>query len=73
MQCIILGTAISIPETIADDKKTVSEKVEKGYEKSKDAVAETYDDAKKETKKAYREVKDKTCEMVNGKMVNGKR
>lgn len=31
-------------------------------------ASEVGHDMKKETKKAYRKVKDKTCEMVNGKM-----
>lgn len=34
----------------------------------KEEMAETARDAKKETKKTMRKVKDKTCEMVNGKM-----
>lgn len=34
----------------------------------KEEAKETWNDTKRGTKKAVREVKDKTCEMVNGKM-----
>jgi len=37
-------------------------------EKTTDGAKEVYEDTKKVTKKAYRKAKDKTCEMVNGKM-----
>ncbi len=63
-------TAFCLPvfaDNTADDK-TVGQKVEAGYEKTKDAVKEGYEDTKKGAKKAYRGAKDKTCEMVNGKM-----
>lgn len=68
---ILAAVTISFP-VFADnhkkDDKTVGEKIESGYEKTKDATKEAYDDTKKASKKAYRAAKDKTCEMVNGKM-----
>lgn len=66
----LAAVTISFP-VFADNhknEKTVGEKIESGYEKTKDATKEAYEDTKKATKKAYRSAKDKTCEMVNGKM-----
>lgn len=37
-------------------------------ESVKEKAKETYHDSKRGVKKATREVKDKTCEMINGKM-----
>lgn len=64
---LLAALTISLP-VMADDTATVGDKVEAGYEKTKDATKEAYNDTKKATKKAYRAAKDKTCEMVNGKM-----
>lgn len=65
---ITLITISFAPGLALANSESMNKKVERGYEKTKDATAETYEDAKKGTKKAYRKVKDETCEMVNGKM-----
>lgn len=58
---LLLASALvlSLP-ALAEEKSTV--------EKVKESTSETYEDAKKGVKKGYRNVKDKTCEMINGKM-----
>lgn len=53
------------PET---DKKTVGDKIESGVDKTKAAAKEGWQDTKKVTNKAVNAAKDKTCELVNGKM-----
>ncbi len=68
---IVLAMSLSAPvfsASAADQQKTVGDKVEAGYEKTKDVTKEAYEDVRDGTKKAYRKAKDETCELVNGKM-----
>ncbi len=60
-------SVVAIAEN-ADSSKTVGQKVEAGVEKTQSATKEAYSDTKKAANKAYRNVKDKTCEMINGKL-----
>lgn len=53
---LVLGS-LNFSATSVNAEETVSEQVKEGAQ-----------DLKKNTKKTYRKVKDKTCEMVNGKL-----
>lgn len=64
----ILGVTSHSMAAESADSKTVGQKVEKGMEKTKEVISETYEDTKKGAQKGYRAVKDKTCEVINGKM-----
>lgn len=71
---MLFATSVSAPTLVfakGDSKskdKSMGERIESGYEKTKDVTKEAYEDAKDGTKKAYRKVQDETCEMINGKM-----
>lgn len=68
---IVFALSLSTPAfyaSAANQQKTVGEKVEASYEKTKDVTKEAYEDTRDGTKKAYRKVKDETCELINGKM-----
>jgi len=60
---LALGLVFAIPAVHAEDSK-----LEKKADKAGDAISETAHDAKRGTKKAFRNAKDKGCELVNGKM-----
>lgn len=68
----ILLTALSLSTTAFAETNngtsTVGQKVESGVEKTQNATKEAYEDTKKAANKASRGIKDKTCEMINGKL-----
>jgi hypothetical protein len=60
---LALGLVFAIPAVHAEDSK-----MEKKADQAGDAISEGAKDLKRGTKKAVRNVKDETCELVNGKM-----
>lgn len=62
---VALLSAILLSSGAFAQKKT---ETQKNMDKAKSEVIEAGKDAKRASKKAYRKVKDETCEMINGKM-----
>jgi ElaB/YqjD/DUF883 family membrane-anchored ribosome-binding protein len=56
-----LTSAVAFANDDDNDHKSTVENV-------KETTKEAYQDTKKVVKKGYRKAKDKTCEMINGKM-----
>lgn len=61
---LLLSTAISY----ADNHHKKDQPVKDAVEKTASVSQEAYEDTAKNVKKVYRKAKDKTCEMINGKL-----
>lgn len=65
----LASIAVSMSACTNEMNKSGSEQTsESALENTKEAAQEVLEDTQKVAKKSYRDVKDKTCEMVNGKM-----
>lgn len=65
---LVLATGISYADNHQKNEQSVREKIEKTAIKAKDTTEEAYEDSTKTVKKVYRNAKEKTCELINGKM-----
>lgn len=69
MNCFKIKTIILSGAMALSCVCQAAEKVEPStVDKAKEVVKETSDSVADGTKKAYRKLKDETCEMINGKM-----